>query len=66
MEADIRANRDDATYVHLNVTREADWQAAVATAVRLYGKLNILVNNAGILLHRKIEETSPRMVKAYF
>jgi cyclopentanol dehydrogenase len=44
--------------VHLNVTREADWQAAVATAVRLYGKLNVLVNNAGILLRAKIEETS--------
>ena len=49
VEAEIRANGGKATYVHLDVTREADWRAAVATAVQAYGKLNVLVNNAGIL-----------------
>ena len=44
--------------MHLDVTREADWRAAVATAVQAYGKLNVLVNNAGILFRAKIEETS--------
>ena len=58
VEADIRAAGGEATYVHLNVTSEVDWQAAIATAVRTYGKLNVLVNNAGILLRGKIEETS--------
>ena len=57
-EADIRAAGGEATYVHLNVTSEADWRAAVETAERLYGKLNILVNNAGILLRKSIEETT--------
>jgi cyclopentanol dehydrogenase len=56
--AEIRASGGNATYVHLNVTREADWRAAVATAVQEYGKLNVLVNNAGILLRSKIEDTS--------
>ena len=58
VEAEIRANGGKATYVHLDVTREDDWRAAVATAVQAYGKLNVLVNNAGILLRSKIEETS--------
>jgi 3alpha(or 20beta)-hydroxysteroid dehydrogenase len=58
VEADIRAGGGDATYVHLNVTREEDWRAAVATAVQAHGKLNVLVNNAGILLRSKIEETT--------
>jgi cyclopentanol dehydrogenase len=40
------------------VTRETDWRAAVATAVERYGKLNVLVNNAGILLRAKIEATT--------
>jgi len=40
------------------VTREADWRAAVATAVERYGKLTVLVNNAGILLRARIEDTS--------
>src|SRR5215475_1814661 len=58
VEAEIRASGGAATYVHLDVTREADWQAAVATAVKTYGKLDVLVNNAGILMRKKIEETS--------
>jgi cyclopentanol dehydrogenase len=58
VEAEIRANGGRATYVHLDVTRESDWQAAVATAVKAYGKLDILVNNAGVLLRAKIENTS--------
>ena len=58
LEAEIRAAGGQATYVHLDVTREADWRAAVATAQQAYGKLNVLVNNAGILLRAKIEDTS--------
>ena len=44
--------------MHLNVTSEVDWRAAVATAVTTYGKLDVLVNNAGILLRAKIEDTT--------
>jgi NAD(P)-dependent dehydrogenase (short-subunit alcohol dehydrogenase family) len=58
VESEIRTAGGDATYVHLNVTREADWRAAVATAVERYGKLDVLVNNAGILMRAKIEETT--------
>jgi cyclopentanol dehydrogenase len=58
LEAEIRAKGGQATYVHLDVTREADWRAAVATARQAYGKLNVLVNNAGILLRARIEETT--------
>src|ERR1700737_2878552 len=38
---------DAARYVHLDVTQADDWDAAVATAVDEFGKLNVLVNNAG-------------------
>ena len=58
VEAEIRAAGGDVTYVHLNVTRETDWRAAVATAVERYGKLDVLVNNAGILLRATIEATT--------
>ena len=58
VETAIRARGGKAIYVHLNVTREEDWQQAVHTAESTYGKLDILVNNAGIAIRGAIEETS--------
>lgn len=40
---------DSARYVHLDVTSAEDWKAAVEVAVGSFGKLNVLVNNAGIV-----------------
>jgi 3alpha(or 20beta)-hydroxysteroid dehydrogenase/cyclopentanol dehydrogenase len=61
VEADIRQAGGEATYIHLDVTQESDWQQAVAAAVSTYGKLDILVNNAGILRRESIEETSKEL-----
>ena len=58
VEAEIAELGLEATYVHLDVTKEADWISAVETAVNRYGKLDILVNNAGILIRKSIEETT--------
>src|SRR2546428_3686579 len=58
VEAAIRAAGGEATYMHLNVTSEADWRAAVDTAERRYSQLHVLVNNAGILIRKSIEETT--------
>jgi len=46
-------------YVHHDVTSEADWAAAVAAVLDAYGKLDVLVNNAGILRHAPIAEMDP-------
>ena len=48
VEAEINETGGDAKYVHLDVTSESDWEAAVMEAVASYGKLDILINNAGI------------------
>jgi len=48
----------NATFVRLDVTVEADWQRAVETAERTYRKLQILVNNAGIVRMGPLDETS--------
>jgi NAD(P)-dependent dehydrogenase (short-subunit alcohol dehydrogenase family) len=54
----IAGTEDAAIYVHLDVTREEDWTAAIATTVARYGGLDILVNNAGLFLGKGIEEAS--------
>jgi NAD(P)-dependent dehydrogenase (short-subunit alcohol dehydrogenase family) len=37
-----------AIFRHLDVTSEAEWQGAIAATLAAYGKLDILVNDAGI------------------
>jgi NAD(P)-dependent dehydrogenase (short-subunit alcohol dehydrogenase family) len=56
VEEAVRQAGGDATYVHLDVTSEQQWQQAVALAESTYGKLDILVNNAGISIPGAIDE----------
>ena len=39
---------DAARYIHLDVSKESEWENAFALIETTYGKLDILVNNAGI------------------
>lgn len=48
MVAQIRAEGGEAIGVACNVLEEAEVQALVATTVRHYGRLDVMVNNAGI------------------
>jgi 3alpha(or 20beta)-hydroxysteroid dehydrogenase len=43
-------------YVHHDVTSEADWAAAVSTTLTTFGKLDVLVNNAGVLTFAPIAD----------
>lgn len=43
--ADLGAN---AVWTHLDVSKSSEWAAAVALGVKTFGKLNVLINNAGI------------------
>lgn len=47
--AEIRSRGKQALAVQMDVTKRADVDAAVAMAVKTFGKLDILVNNAGYL-----------------
>ncbi|MEO8816020.1 MAG: glucose 1-dehydrogenase [Mycobacterium sp.] len=46
---------DAVRFVHLDVTQPDDWQAAAATAIDAFGKLDVLVNNAGIAKYNMLE-----------
>jgi NAD(P)-dependent dehydrogenase (short-subunit alcohol dehydrogenase family) len=47
-----------ALYCPLDVTREADWNEAVAATVARFGRLDALVNNAGLFLAKSLEEAT--------
>ena len=48
---------DRVRYLHLDVTSEEQWQLAVEQTEREFGKLDVLVNNAGILVFNAITDT---------
>ncbi len=50
--------RGEAQFVRLDVTDETSWRSAVAEAVKRFGKLDTLVNNAGILHMAAIGDTT--------
>ncbi len=58
LEAEINATGGEALFVRLDVTREADWQKAVEACVNRFGKLDVLVNNAGISGRGRVEDTA--------
>lgn len=47
---------DAATFVTLDVTHFEQWENAVRTAVDVYGGLDVLVNNAGIVNYGSVDE----------
>lgn len=54
----IRKNGGKADFLKLDVTQETDWNAAVNQIVERAGRLDVLVNNAGILILKPVQDTS--------
>jgi len=54
----IKKGGGEATFIKLDVTKESEWREVIDEVIRKYGKLNILVNNAGVSLGKTIEDTS--------
>ena len=58
VEAEIKAKGGEAVFARLDVTSESDWQRTVGLAQSRFGRLNVLVNNAGIGGGARIENTT--------
>ncbi len=55
---EIAESGGQVTFFKLDVTSEEDWQAAVRTTLDRFGKLDVLVNNAGIIKRDRVADTS--------
>jgi 3alpha(or 20beta)-hydroxysteroid dehydrogenase len=62
-EARAKALGENVKFVHLDVTNQDDWENAVKFAEQEFGRINILVNNAGITNYGAFEEYSLEMFK---
>jgi len=47
-ETVAKIGMNDVMFVHLDVTKEGDWEAAIATTIKRFGGIDVVVNNAGI------------------
>ena len=48
LEAEINETGGEALFLHLDVTSEDQWKKAISATVIRFGKLDVLVNNAGL------------------
>ena len=44
--------------VHLDVSDAASWDTAIAQGTKAFGDINVLVNNAGILIMKPVQDTT--------
>ena len=57
LAADLRERGARATYVHGDVSQVESWQQIRTAALDTFGAVHILVNNAGLVGHRRIRNT---------
>ena len=55
---ELRTRGHEIMFTRLDVTNNADWEAAVAFAEKGYGRLDVLINNAGVVAFSSAADTS--------
>ena len=54
----IRQERGDAVFVPADISKAADAEKMIASAVKSFGRVDVLVNNAGVQVERNVPDTS--------
>ncbi len=55
---EIRKKGGQAEFLKLDVSNEADWNAAIAKVIERVGRIDVLVNNAGMLILKPVQDTT--------
>ncbi len=58
LAAELEAGGAETMFIALDVTREADWEAAIPAVIDRFGGLDILVNNAGVGIVEPLDEVT--------
>ena len=58
VEQELNEGGSKALFVKLDVTHEDDWRRAIDSTVQLFGRLDVLVNNAAIARPERLLETT--------
>jgi 3(or 17)beta-hydroxysteroid dehydrogenase len=56
--AEIGRTGGTAVSMKLDVTDESEWKSAIDKTLELFSRLDVLVNNAGVIIYKKIEDTT--------
>jgi 3(or 17)beta-hydroxysteroid dehydrogenase len=56
--ASINADGGTAEYIHQDVTEEATWDTITSGIVDRHGRIDVVVNNAGVVLDANVEDTT--------
>lgn len=54
----LNARGANAVFVKHDVTSELEWSSVIVRTLEEFGRLDVLVNNAGAIFYKKIEDTS--------
>jgi len=55
---EINTNGGDAIFLKHDVSKEEDWKQVMEQTLQKFGRLDVLINNAGVLLLKNVESTS--------
>jgi len=55
---EITSRGGEAIFIKHDVTSECDWNEVMQKTLARFGKVDVLVNNAGVIFHKKIEDIS--------
>ncbi len=56
--AEVKAKGGEAIFVKHDAASEEDWKEVIKTTVDTFGKIDVLVNNAGVFVVKTIQETT--------
>ncbi len=51
------------SYLHLDVASRGEWNAAIAATEERYGRLDSLVNNAGVIVFKRLDDLSEEEIR---